>query len=264
MEFETLEQLNQVFKEGNFKFPDAFSIAGVIFKKLNSSQFTLEEMLRGKPALFIYSAGKPNKEQVVAAGLQEWIVFVWKFSENLHMTPLVAKPTTKARLFTHDIKESEVDKESQNDNIIGDVVEIKITSLTNSNSLKGRVDTGATLSSLHAEKFKINNNMVEFISPDLSPNVITMPLHDQQSVTSPDGGTEYRPVVELNIKINDKLLNNMLFNLNDRKHMEHPILVGQNILEKGGFLIDPTINETDNIDWEGLLTQLNEDIESSE
>jgi hypothetical protein len=59
-----------------------------------------------------------------------------------------------------------------------------------------------------------------------------------------------------------------MFNLNDRGTMAYPMLVGQNILEAGGFMIDPTINDPDDpdgidedfeIDWESLQEELKDD-----
>jgi hypothetical protein len=69
-------------------------------------------------------------------------------------------------------------------------------------------------------------------------------MKTQHAVKSPDGGTHYRPVIELNIKVNGKLLNNVLFNLNDRGNMDQPILLGQNALQAGKFFVDPSRNES--------------------
>jgi len=48
-------------------------------------------------------------------------------------------------------------------------------------------------------------------------------------------------------EINGKRIQDVLFNLNDRNNMDHQLLVGQNILEKGKFLIDPTIQEDEEV-----------------
>ena len=128
-----------------------------------------------------------------------------------------------------------------------------------SSELKGKVDTGATISSLHAERYKIKGDQIEFVCPELSPNVIRLPMDDRQSVKSADGGVEYRPVVRLNIKVNDVPMQDIQFNLNDRGQMQYPMLVGQNILEKGKYLIDPSIQEdAEEIDWNLLYENLGE------
>ena len=69
-----------------------------------------------------------------------------------------------------------------------------------------------------------------------------MPVLEKQAVKLSNGSMEYRPVVELNIKINDQQLTNCMFNLNDRGAMTYPILIGQNVLEAGGFMVDPSID----------------------
>ena len=72
-------------------------------------------------------------------------------------------------------------------------------------------------------------------------------------LTTADGGVEYRPVVELNIELNGKKMSRVLFNLNNRDKMEYPCLIGQNVLEKSGFLVDPNMNgpvgEADEDGW---------------
>ncbi len=55
---------------------------------------------------------------------------------------------------------------------------------------------------------------------------------------SADGGGQKRPVVELDIEIAGKHIGPMEFNLNDRSNMDNEILIGQNILKAGNFVID--------------------------
>ena len=247
MEFNNLEEINTKFKEGKFEFPPEMMVAGIAYKLRSSSTHSVEDMLGGKRALLIYTTA--HKKEAKAAGLEQWVVFAWGFRPDLHLVPLDVKTTAMRRAHMMEANDGE-----KNENHIGDIVEIKITNLPASSIMKGKVDTGATICSLHAEKWKVDNNAVKFVCPELSPNVISVPLVDQQAVKSSDGGTEYRPVITLNIKINGKMLNDVQFNLNDRGQMEFPILVGQNALEKGKFLINPRMNEeeTDEIDWEVL------------
>lgn len=135
-------------------------------------------------------------------------------------------------------------KEKQPDNEIGSTVEVRFTNIPGSVPLKGKVDTGADVSSLHATEHHIHDGRVTFTCPELSTNKITVPLITQQTVKSSDGGQEYRPVIELNVKVNGKLLTNVEFNLNDRGNMKFPVLIGKNILIKGGFKIDPRLDES--------------------
>lgn len=135
-------------------------------------------------------------------------------------------------------------KEKQPDNEIGSTVEIRFTNIPGSVPLKGKVDTGADVSSLHATEHNIHDGRVTFTCPELSTNKITVPLITQQTVKSSDGGQEYRPVIALNVKVNGKLLTGVEFNLNDRGNMKFPVLIGKNILIKGGFKIDPRLDES--------------------
>jgi hypothetical protein len=280
MEFENFDQFNQQFRDGKFDVSDRkVTIDGLEYNLLSSSQHKWEEIMEGKPGVIIYSTGKPRKDQAIEKGMDEWLALIWLAKGNT-VVPVEVRPTTSARmgfqLGGKADKEPDTEKdrrpsvprarqfgENAEPNTIGDTVRLKITNLPASNELKGKVDTGATVSSLHAEKWNIEGDQVKFVCPELSPNVISMPLVDQQAVKSSDGGVEYRPVIELNVKINDKVMQGVQFNLNDRGQMEFPVLIGQNILEKGKYLIDPTINEEvtiidegDDIDWDALFENL--------
>ena len=119
------------------------------------------------------------------------------------------------------------------------------------------------------EKWKIDGQSVRFICKELSPNVITLPLVSQMAVKSGDGGQEYRPVVELNIRVNGtKIVQGVQFNLNNRMHMDHPILLGANFLKQAKMLIDPNMATEGveyDIDWDSLMEtltpMLNESVE---
>ena len=291
MEFESFDQFNQQFRDGKFNVETRkVTIADVEYNLLSSSQHKWEEIMGGKPGVIIFSAGKLHKEQAIEKGMDVWLALIWLAKGNT-VVPVEVRPTTQARMGfqlgntkTQDpsaeshkyderdraskanAREGEEVVEAAEPNTIGDVVRLKITNLPASKELRGKVDTGATVSSLHAEKWNIDGDQVKFVCPELSPNVISLPLVDQQAVKSSDGGTEYRPVIELNVKINDKVIQGVQFNLNDRGQMDFPVLVGQNILEKGKFLIDPSINEDaeqpeileegDDIDWDTLYENL--------
>lgn len=103
-----------------------------------------------------------------------------------------------------------------------------------------KVDTGATVSSLHGTDVKVTKNKVSFLNPELSPNIIHLPLHKMMTVSSADGGHVDRPVVLLRISIKDGSTHEAEFNINDRSHMDLPILIGQNVLQDGEYVIDPS------------------------
>lgn len=106
---------------------------------------------------------------------------------------------------------------------------------------EGKVDTGATTSSLHATNISIDkaSNQVSFNSDVLSSNRVTLDLAGVQEVHSADGGGQPRPIVQLDVTIDGVPIKRASFNLNDRSHMDSKILIGQNILKPGNFTIDP-------------------------
>lgn len=107
-------------------------------------------------------------------------------------------------------------------------------------TVEGKVDTGATTSSLHADKIRIDGDFVIFSAPYLTNNdtSIRMPKVGEQEVSSADGGTQTRPMIELDVEIGGKVLERQVFNLNDRSTMDQQMLIGVNVLEAGEFVVD--------------------------
>jgi hypothetical protein len=104
--------------------------------------------------------------------------------------------------------------------------------------IDGKVDTGATTSSLHASNIKLANGRVSFQCDDLSRNVITLPTEGTQEVHSADYGGDKRPVVRLSVEVNGVPLDGVMFNLNDRSEMDSKLLIGQDILKAGNFQVN--------------------------
>lgn len=239
-----------------------FHINDIPFTLSHSKELSFNDILeRKRPAVVIYKmAGTNWKEEGKKVGLDEWIVIVWRLVNGNILRPAQCVSTRPHIISASTGRVSESTQPSDKDNLIGNHATVKITSLPNSNEMKALVDTGASVCSLHAERWKIEGQSVRFVCKDLSPNVITLPLVSQMSVKSGDGGQEYRPVIELNIRVNGtKIVQGVQFNLNNREHMDHPILLGANFLKQAKMLIDPNMTTEaaeDVIDWDSLMEAL--------
>lgn len=88
-----------------------------------------------------------------------------------------------------------------------------------------RIDTGATSSS---------------IDYHLGTKLAIGPITKTRVVKSASG-TRKRPIVLVTIKMNNLIIEEE-FTLADRSHMTYPVLIGQNILRKENFLVDPQKN----------------------
>lgn len=214
--YKTVEELQQSFRIGDIEITDSIVIEDILYTLYDMSENNLIETFKdSKNSFVVYESDK------------NFLVLTWIPNSNLSLQPLSADV----------IKHSDLIKENQN--IIPDKIEIKFNQFNN--NAEGRVDTGARMSSIHAESFDLNRGTktVRFKSSLLSSNTISMKYVDEVIIQTSEG-SENRPVIELDITINGINLSGVEFNINDRSKMHDKILVGQNILEKGKFLVDPS------------------------
>ena len=260
-QYESFEAVRDAFISGEFDLPEDMEIDRIRYHVASSNNnLRIDEMYRNNLKLMlVYSVSKDTRQLAMQQGLKDWIIFIWGF-DGLDLVRYDVRTTTKARGAPSVAKSTGEIQEGQN-NIIGDTVDVLFTNFQNAKPLKSKVDTGATVCSLHTDQmqFDKNSGQVTFISQQLSPNKITLPVVEQQAVKSSDGGTEYRPIVALNIKINGQSMDSVQFNLNDRSEMEFPVLLGQNVLERGNFLIDPRINEDEEVEDDTLEEEIDWD-----
>lgn len=163
----------------------------------------------------------------------------------------------------------ELDKmqKTHDESKIGTEAHVEVLNLHNSPAMKAKVDTGATICSMHADQLQVDRTRgtVKFINKMLSPHVISVNVASMSSVKSADGGISYRPVILLNLRIKGKDIPSVEVNLNDREKMSHPFLIGQNALEKGKFIIDPSfMGEGQEIDFDYLQEIFTEEVEEDE
>lgn len=110
--------------------------------------------------------------------------------------------------------------------VLGLTEEITLIGAKHSKTIIARIDTGARSSSLDL---------------DLAKQLQFKETKPPRIVKSASGVSE-RPVVHAKVVILDKELEGD-FTLADRSHMTYPVLIGQNILRKGRFLVDPLKKE---------------------
>lgn len=237
MEYGDLNQVREEWLSGNFTYPEQIQVAGIPYKLRSSSEQKFQDVIiGGQKAYIIYAAPQTHEAEAKEQGLYQWLIFIWGVDQKSTVKPYDVRSVPPRRF---------VPKVMEDVERIGDVVIMKIILPSGVGALKGKVDTGAEISSLHADDIQVMNGTVKFTNQELSQNVISVPIAEKQAVKSADGGVEYRPVIELDIEINGKPIRRVLFNLNDRGEMEYPCLVGQNILEKTNFLVDPRQDDPD-------------------
>jgi hypothetical protein len=106
--------------------------------------------------------------------------------------------------------------------ILGLTESITILGEDKQEQVTARIDTGATASSIDLK---------------LAENLNLKKIEKIKLVKSASG-VKKRPVVIAKVKLNGDILEEE-FTIADRSHMTYPLLIGQNILKRGNFLIDP-------------------------
>ena len=264
-QFSDLDELLQRFKQShNFNFAEEIDVQGLPYKRTQASNYDMRKIIdTGVKQVVTYGTFK--RKEAKNAGLEQFILFLWGWSNNM-LIPYDVRVSSAARMsgeifeaFGGGGDKMNIDKAK----ILGTSTEVIISNIPNCPPINAKVDTGADISSIHAEEWSTQNGQVTFQSGDISPNRITLPVIEKQAIKSSNGDVEYRPVVELDVKINGVPMSGVMFNLNDRGTMEYSMLIGKNVLERGGFLIDPKLDEEDidniEIDWDMLAERFKDE-----
>jgi hypothetical protein len=104
---------------------------------------------------------------------------------------------------------------------LGLVEEVTIVSSNGSKTVKAKIDSGATKSSIDVQ---------------LASELKLGPVIESKLVKSAHG-VRLRPVIETRLVLKGQRFS-AKFTLADRSHLRYPVLIGVNILKRG-FLIDP-------------------------
>ena len=251
MEFHSVSHIDGQFKLGGLtNISDTIKVHGLKFNLLSEHTIPIREMINNKEKSFVvYCVDNEDRQtttwnELLNQGIiNEWIVLIWDTTNHMSMIPAGALSVQSTNL---------TNLEEKAQNVITDEIDIQFDRF--GKSIQGKVDTGANMSSMHVDGWELlgRKDRVQFSSHLLSDHQIIMDVIDQIVVKTSEG-SEYRPVVQFQITIDGVSLKDAQFNLNDRSGMQHPILVGQNILERGNFLIDPTRTKdtvrAEGIDW---------------
>ena len=283
MEYNKLNDLKNAFVQGMTSLAEEIVVDGVHYRYRDSNTVEFASLFEGELGLVQYTVRR-NPENMERwnqlgshtaddPGMHEWIIFAWK-SHGLSVYPFGVKSTIRGATIARDRLNTEGEELTEADTavspaqqsaaqkkdeewkarVVGKTAQISFPQFSRAKSVQGKVDTGANISSIHAEDIQVDKDTgtVRCRIPALGgDNMIRMKVSTQQAVKSADGGTEYRPVVLLNVNINGKVLDGMEFNLNDRSKMNNDILIGHNILEKAKLMVDPTMEDVEP-DWKEL------------
>ena len=108
-------------------------------------------------------------------------------------------------------------------------------------AIPARVDTGAATSSLDARDIKVlpGKKEIEFRLPErCGGHLVKRRLRGWRMVTSSDGTSEERPVVEMEFRLGGRQFRTHV-TLSDRSHMKFPMLLGRRTLS-GRYVVDVT------------------------
>lgn len=122
---------------------------------------------------------------------------------------------------------------------LADIEDIVLHRINDNQPFAARVDTGAALSSLHAENISIDDNWVTFKHGDmtykvpLSRTILIKNSHSNDPER--DKYTTRRAIVKLDVTVRGQRYNEIEFTLNDRTNMLYDVLIGRNLLAKIGL-----------------------------
>ena len=108
--------------------------------------------------------------------------------------------------------------------------------------LKAKIDTGATISALHAthikEFYKNNEKYVRFrLHQESSYKIIKKPVLGYKTIKNSFGEKQSRPLVNISFRMGNKTIETII-SLAKRSRMTYPVLIGRSSLKKN-YRINP-------------------------
>jgi ribosomal protein S6--L-glutamate ligase len=126
----------------------------------------------------------------------------------------------------------------QNDDfvVVGSVDEIIIKYFNDEKPIKARIDTGAEYSSINGTDIEITDETIAFTFGEYR---YRFSLVKNVNIVAANG-KEKRPIIRLDIAIDDKVLHNVEFTVNDRGTLKYDALLGRRALSQANVLVNPS------------------------
>lgn len=262
MIFDTMSELRMQFTRRAFVPEQKIQVGGIGYHYSSSNNPPVDKIINeGRNLFMVYVIDPSTINQATYQNISKsdqhgdetqpgsMLAFMWKWNPNIKVImPVNVRPTKPQRLSSLELDKMPLGEQQS----LGLTSEIEFVQL--GTTVPAKIDTGATISSLHADDWTVEGDSVVFKS-SIFKKVLRAPTDGSHDVHTSDGGVENRPVVAFDVRINGRLIQNAHFNLNNRSNMDFPVLIGQNILKQGNFTIDPSV---ENINW-GELDKLFED-----
>ena len=136
------------------------------------------------------------------------------------------------------IADIDMTKSSEGDGIVGVESNVIIKRFNDGKEIVARVDTGASLCSIHAENIEYVEEqkaaLFTYNNVRYKCRVVRV-----AHVRTADGELADRYVVHFDIVVDGNLINDVEFTLNDRADMKYDVLIGRNALKTAELVVDP-------------------------
>ena len=148
----------------------------------------------------------------------------------------IAKPTTDTAEKDSEVIEPEK-KKMENDDfaVVGSVDKIVIKYFNDEKPISTRIDTGAEYSSINGSNIDITDETISF---DFGDYRYRFSLLKNVNIVAANG-KEKRPIIRLDIVIDNETLHNVEFTVNDREGLNFDVLLGRRALAQANVLVNP-------------------------
>lgn len=266
----SIEEAQKMFISGNMNtVPQRLIIGDISYMFFAINDNTWEDILEGKRKGVVIFTAERDRENMSRLennqqNLHEDVYLVWGLIQGMRHLPRATFTAPKSRRLNVAVRGTSGVREGNEIDLEEDVLITSLQTLTQ--PIKGKVDTGADMCSLHATDISVSpgGDMVSFVTHG---SRIQTRLYSNIEIKQ-SNGTQQRPVILLDFKINDVEYNKIACNLSDRSDMSHKLLLGKNLLEQGDFSIsmDESVADDDvddsTIDWELVDQLIEEQLES--